>query len=210
MERLRKFWRDLSTPHGAVWLPVLPPAGAFAELVALFGIIHLVNFIAPDIDVLGFEPSPYWLPILLLSLQYGTVAGLLAAGLATFAYVMNGLPEQNIDEHHFAYLLRVWSLPILWIGVSLVLGQFRMRQIELKQQLKTGLRQRTKEAEALAGYVAELERRCHELERALTSRGTTGGGGVLDALAIAAADSWLSAARGCGRAREAHGKEEAL
>lgn len=182
MERLRKIWRDLRKPHGAVWLPVLPPAGAFAELAVLMGVIHLINFVAPDIDVLNLEPSPYWLPILLLSLQYGTVAGLLAAGLATFAYVMNGLPEQNVDEHHFAFLLRVWSLPMLWIGVALVLGQFRMRQIELKQQLKTQLQQRTKEARALTGYVHQLERRCAELERTATSRVTTGGS-VLDSLA---------------------------
>lgn len=183
LERLRNLWRRWNTPHGAVWLPVLPPAGAFAELAVLLGIIHLINFIAPDIDVLNLEPSPYWLPILLLSLQYGTVAGLLAAGAATLAYVMNGLPEQNIDEHHFAYLLRVWSLPILWIGVSLVLGQFRMRQIELKQQLQAGLNQRTREAKALTGYVGELEQRCRELERLITAQGPPGGGRVLDVLA---------------------------
>lgn len=183
MNRLRNILRQWSTPHGAVWLPVLPPAGAFAELAVLFGVIHLINFIAPDIDVLNLEPSPYWLPILLLSLQYGTVAGLLAAGAATLAYVMNGLPEQNIDEHHFTYLLRVWSLPILWISVSLVLGQFRMHQIELKQRLQDGLARRTKEAGALSAYVRDLERRCRELERLLTSRSVQGGGGVLDALA---------------------------
>lgn len=183
LNRLRNILQNWSTPHGAVWLPVLPPAGAFAELAVLFGVIHLVNFIAPEIDVLNLEPSPYWLPILLLSLQYGTVAGLLAAGAATLAYVMNGLPEQNIDEHHFSYLLRVWSLPILWIGVSLVLGQFRMHQIELKQRLQDGLAQRTKEAQALTSYVGDLERRCRELERLLTTRGVQGGGGVLDALA---------------------------
>lgn len=165
-----------------MWLPVLPPAGAFAELAVLFGVIHLANVIAPDLDILNLEPSPYWLPILLLSLQYGTVAGLLAAVAATFAHVMGGLPEQNIDEHHFAYLLRVWSLPILWIAVSLVLGQFRLRQIELKQRYVDGLTQRTKEANALTGYVHDLERRCRELERHITSSGTQGGGGVLDAL----------------------------
>lgn len=166
-----------------MWLPVLPPFGAFAELAVLLGAIQLAAYALPDIDILSLEPSPYWLPILLLSLQYGTVAGLLAAGAATLAYVMNGLPEQIIDEHHFAYLLRVWALPILWIGVALILGQFRLRQIERKQELLAGFEQRTREAEALSVYARDLEQRCRQLERQLTSQGTRDGAGVLDAIA---------------------------
>lgn len=186
LNRLRQLWKKMDRPQGAVWLPVLPPWGAFAELVILLGAIHLCDFLFPEFDLLNREPSPYWVPILLLSLQYGTVAGLMAAGAATLAYAMGGLPEQNIDEHHFSYLLRVWSLPILWISIALVLGQFRLRQIELKQQLKTALEERTQEAHVLAGYVGDLERRCRDLERELTSRGGQGGGGMLDALAALA------------------------
>ncbi len=119
--------------HGAVWLPVLPPVGAFVELVLVMGLIYLVSYLIPGIDLATLEPSPFWVPVLLLSLQYGTVAGLLAAAVATLAYTINGLPEQAIGENLFAFLLRIWALPILWIGVALVLGQFRLRQIEVKQ-----------------------------------------------------------------------------
>lgn len=176
--------RDWRTPHGAVWLPVLPPAGAFAELAILIGAIQFASQIVPGLDVLSLEPSPYWLPVLLLSLQYGTVAGLMAAGAATLAYVMHGLPEQLIDENHFAYLLRVWALPILWIAVALILGQFRLRQIERKEDLTSKLGQRTREAEVLAVYARDLERRCRQLERQVTSRPATHGGALLDAIAL--------------------------
>jgi hypothetical protein len=74
-------------------------------------------------------------------------------------------------------------LPILWIGVALVLGQFRLRQIERKQELMDRLSKRTREAEGLAGYAADLERRSRQLERQITSSGVAQGASVLDAIA---------------------------
>lgn len=147
------------------------------------GLIYLVCSLVPGVEIAALEPSPFWVPVLLLSLQYGTVAGLLAAAAAALAYTINGLPEQAIGENLFAFLLRIWALPILWIGVALVLGQFRLRQIEVKQDLKHRLNSRTAEAESLATYASALEDRCHRLERQLTSLGPASGAVALDCLA---------------------------
>ncbi len=183
MSTIQNLWNKLRVPHGAVWLPVLPPVGAFVELVAVLGLIYLVCSLIPGVEIATLEPSPFWVPVLLLSLQYGTVAGLLAAAAATLAYTFNGLPEQSIGENLFAFLLRIWALPILWIGVALVLGQFRLRQIEVKQDLKRRLNSRTTEAESLAAYASGLEARCHRLERLLTSTGPASGAIAIDCLA---------------------------
>lgn len=175
-------WRRLKSWQGGVWLPILPPLEAVLELLVLLALIGFIDWLMPSVDVAGLEPSPYWIPVLLLSLQYGTVAGLLAAGAATAAYVLNGFPELGIGENLFTYLLRVWALPILWIGVSLLVGQFRLRQIEVKQELRHQLTQRQAERDSLAGYAADLEARCQRLERQMTTRGPSTGGAVLDAL----------------------------
>jgi polysaccharide biosynthesis protein PelD len=167
---------------------VLPPVGAFVELALVMGLIYLVCSLIPGVEIATLEPSPFWVPVLLLSLQYGTVAGLLAAAVATLAYTFNGLPEQAIGENLFTFLLRIWALPILWIGVALVLGQFRLRQIEVKQSLKQKLGSRTLEAESLASYASALEERCHGLERKLTSMGPASGAAALDCL-VAFTDS---------------------
>lgn len=167
---------------------MLPPVGAFVELVLAMGLIYFVCYLILGIELATLEPSPFWVPVLLLSLQYGTVAGLLAAAVATLAYAINGLPEQAIGENLFAFLLRIWALPILWIGVALVLGQFRLRQIEVKQSLKQRLGNRTLEAESLASYASALEDRCHRLERQLTSMGPASGASALDSL-VALTDS---------------------
>jgi polysaccharide biosynthesis protein PelD len=182
LDDFRTKWARLMAWQGAVWLPVVPPFGALVELAAIIAAIMLADWALPGVDIATLEPSPYWLPVLLLSLQYGTVAGLLAAGISTIAHVLAGLPEQAVGENLFTYLLRIWALPILWIGVSLLLGQFRLRQIEVKQALQQTLGQRTAEAQTLTLYAKDLEQRCHRLERHMTSRQVVSGSGLLDAL----------------------------
>jgi polysaccharide biosynthesis protein PelD len=164
-------------------LPVLPPAGALIELAVLMVLIVAIDWAFPALGFTTLEPSPFWLPVLLLSLQYGTVAGLLAAAVATAAYVFNGVAEQAVGENFFSFLLRIWALPILWIGVALVLGQFRLRQIAEKQVLRQDLAKRTAEAERLTGYANDLAARCRRLERELTTRTAAPVKPVLDALA---------------------------
>jgi polysaccharide biosynthesis protein PelD len=164
-------------------LPVLPPVGALIELAILMVIIVAIDWAFPALGFTSLEPSPFWLPVLLLSLQYGTVAGLVAAAAATAAYVFNGVAEQAVGENFFSYLLRIWALPILWIGVALVLGQFRLRQIAEKQVLRQDLAKRTAEANHLTGYANDLAARCRRLERELTTRTTAPVKPVLDALA---------------------------
>lgn len=162
---------------------MLPPLGALIELAALTLLILAADWMLPNVDLADIEPSPYWLPVLLLSLQYGTVAGLLAAAVATAVYVFNGFAEQAIGENLFTYLLRIWALPILWVGASLILGQFRLRQIEMKQHLQRDLSLRSAEAKSLADYNSALEARCKRLERQLAVNAAGEPSGVLDALA---------------------------
>lgn len=203
MNELRHLWRSWRSSPNAVWLSVWPPVGAFVELVLVIGAIYAIDLALPQIDVASLEPSPYWIPVLLLSLQYGTVAGLLAAGAATVVYVLGGLPEQVVEENHFTYLLRVWALPILWIGVALVLGQFRLRQIEIKQRLKSDLDTARTESQGLTRYASDLERRCQELERRITTGHEGTGAALLDALAAAQAGSATGQASLQSLAREA-------
>ncbi len=190
MNDFRTKWLHLKSWQSAIWQPVLPPLGAIIELAALTALIFAADWMLPNVDLADIEPSPYWLPVLLLSLQYGTVAGLLAAAFATAAYIFNGFPEQAIGENLFTYLLRIWALPFLWVGASLILGQFRLRQIEMKQNLRRELDQRSAEAKSLAGYTGTLEARCKRLERQLAVNAGSEPAGVLDALArFSAADA---------------------
>ena len=165
-------------------LPVLPPRNALVELVVFFTIIMALEFglnSLPDLNEL--DPHPFWLPVLLLSLQYGTVSGLLAAGVSILFTAFMGWPEQDIGENHFNYLIRIWAEPVLWIVAALILGQFRMRQISERRELHRRIQELNAQRTAIAAYSGNLRERCESLERSIAGRSEPAGNAILNAFA---------------------------
>lgn len=114
-----------------------------AEMLIIFGVLWVVDhYFAGGRAFQGLDPNPYWLPILLFSLAYGTGMGVVAAGLATALWMMvPHPPAPGADQ--LQLLLDVSLLPMLWVIVALFLGEV------------TGHRR---------GVIDELERRAMELE----------------------------------------------
>lgn len=152
-------------------LPVLPPWAAVLEVCVLVVLPGLLDYFVPGFPTLNeSQPHFFWLPVLLLTLQYGSASGLLAAGVAILFSSTLGWPEQEIGENHFSYLLRIWLQPVLWIAAAVVLGQFRLRQIERKQSLARSVVRLTHQREELARYAQRLRERCDRLERVIATR----------------------------------------
>jgi hypothetical protein len=176
-------------------VPVLPPRLAVLEIVVLLVIPALLEWLWPPFpDLTTFQPHPYWAAILLLSLQYGTVSGLLAAAVAVVATVLIGLPESDIGENHFAYLMRAWTQPVLWIAAALLLGHFRMRQIEQRNELTRIVDELDQRSSTLTAHATGLQTRCHDLERLLATRPKSATTGYVDAVAAlwdAPPDHWV-------------------
>ena len=184
-------------------LPLLPPVNAVAE-IAIFSLAVLaIDWLVPAFDVNRLEPNPCWLLVLLLSLQYGTVTGLLAAGVSILLSGYLGFPEQDVGENLFVYLLRIWGQPMLWIAAAVLLGQFRMRQIAEKHELTHQLGELSAQRTAIAGYATNLRQRCAALERRLVTRPAGDGLGILQALAAAGANGAETIAARFGRCIEA-------
>lgn len=167
----------------ATGLQILPPVSALIELaVMVLGLLFL-EWSFPTLDIVNLQPSPYWIPVLLLSLQYGTPSGSLAAILAIAIYFTFGnFPEQGVGENEFTYRLRILVQPILWIAAAVFLGQFRMVQIATKQELTQRLATLENEASVLADYSARLRSRCDVLERTIAGQSITHGAPLLEAL----------------------------
>jgi hypothetical protein len=146
-------------------LPLLPPLSGLIELTVLTGLLICLDWGLPDFDLSDIQPNPFWLPVLLLSLQYGTVSGLIAAGVALLVTVFSGLPPEGVGENHFNYALRVYTQPILWFAAAVILGQFRMRQIAAKEALRRQVAELSQSRATLADYAASLRERCDRLER---------------------------------------------
>jgi hypothetical protein len=176
---------------------VLPPPSALVEIVAVVGAIVVGDRLLPDAGLLDLKPSLLWLPVLLASLHYGTVGGIVAAGLAIVSVVVLGLPEPEVGENHFAYLLRIWAEPMLWIAAAVLLGHFRLRQITERNELGEELVAIAQQRDALAEHAAALRDRCHALERALASRTEVHGPAVVSALSRVLDDGEPAAEAAC-------------
>jgi hypothetical protein len=158
--------------RGAVsGLPVLPPLAAVIEVIVLVVVPGLLDLFVPAFPSLNeTQPHFYWLPVLLLTLQYGSASGLLAAGTAIVLSNLLGWPEQEIGENHFSYLLRIWLQPVLWLATGVILGQLRLRQIERKQALGQAVAELSAQRQSLADHAQSLRERCDRLERLISTR----------------------------------------
>jgi polysaccharide biosynthesis protein PelD len=155
-------------------LPVLPPITALVEIAVLFSVLLGAEWLYPGIELFDIRPHPFWVPVLLLSLQYGTVSGLLAASVAIALRAWAGFPEQSGSESYFTYLVKIWIEPILWIGAAVLLGQFRMRQIGQKQELVFQVGELASQRGALADYAKNLRDHSTALERQIAGRNEPG------------------------------------
>ncbi len=152
-------------------LPVLPPLAALLEIMALVVVPGLLDHFVPGFPSINeTQPHFFWLPVVLLSAQYGSLSGLLTAGVAIMLASLLGWPEQEIGENHFSYLLRVWLQPVLWIATAVILGQFRLRQIEKKEELARAVDTLTSQRQSIAEHARNLRARCEHLERIIAAR----------------------------------------
>ena len=176
--------------------PVLPPPFALIEMAVLLAVVLLEYFWDGFPALTRINPHPYWIAVLLLSLQYGTVSGLIAASLAIIGTVLIGMPEADIEERYFSYLVRVWTQPVLWLLAALLLGTFRARQIEQRDELLHQAENLRIRGATLLDYSNNLRARCTMLERRLATRESSESSQLLAALARlgeAAPGRWASA-----------------
>ena len=147
---------------------------ALVEIALVFLGLMAVDLMYPALEMADLRPHPYWIPVLLLSLQYGTVSGLTAAAVAVGLRSYAGFPEQGGSETYFGYLLKIWIEPIMWIAAAVFLGQFRMRQISRHQDLIYQVSELANQRAALADYSRNLRTHCTALERQIASRSEPG------------------------------------
>lgn len=81
------------------------------------------------------NPHPFWIPVLLITAQYGTNEGLLAALLATLFYLVGNVPEAPEGVDHYDHLYTIAINPILWFVAAFFLGELRQRHMRERDNL---------------------------------------------------------------------------
>jgi hypothetical protein len=144
------------------------------ETIALLAVISLVRAaVLSGPAVPSSMPHPYWIPVLLMSSQYGLMGGLFATLLAIASYFLSGLPVQFATQDFYAYAGVVAGQPCAWFGTALILGGLRTLHIHHQAELQGRFDQTQRAADDLAdgleGAVGEIER----LERRIALDTTT-------------------------------------
>lgn len=155
------------------------PEPATGDASTLFGlrrsaIVELLLFLGAAIALdqaafgnSGFwtvAPHPYWLIVLLISIQYGTSEGLIAALACSVALLAGHLPEQSFDQDIYAYLLDLARRPLMWLVAAVVLGELRVRQLRERARLRADLAASRRRAQSIAEAYEHLDEVKRDLE----------------------------------------------
>lgn len=134
------------------------------------GVVYLVLFF---IDLLffaeaggffAFSPHPFWLPVLLISLQYGFARAIAAAASAITLNWLFLAPEQQLGQPYFDYLIRNSITPTMWLCTALVVGELRQRQIVEQAQADDELKRLREQAEVLSKHCTDATQANLELQ----------------------------------------------
>jgi hypothetical protein len=133
------------------------------ESVGLIALIMLAQaWLAAGPGVASGLPHPFWIPVLLMSGQYGIMGGLFATLAATAAFYIGGLPPQSATQDFYDYAGIVAVQPCAWFGTALVLGGLRT----LHAHHHADLQERFEQTKLMAEDIADgLHRAVSEVER---------------------------------------------
>jgi len=128
----------------------------FETLVFLF-MLTLLNFVFSDgARFVDFSPHPFWIIILLIAAQYGTNEALVASILGSVILLAWNLPEQAMDASTFDYIFQITFRPLLWIVASVVIGELRVRQIQLIKELQSSQFETQKRVKSITRAYGQL------------------------------------------------------
>ena len=138
---------------------------ALIEAWAIFAIILAGDAFLPSVDFLSIEPHPFWLPVLLISLQFGAAPGVLTALMAVVVTQYFSPLVQTLNENIFDFDIRFWTQPVLWLLSAIIVGSLRSKQLDEHKKLTMRISEMQKERIVIAKHNAMLERSIDALER---------------------------------------------
>jgi len=114
--------------------------------------------------------NPFWILVLLVSAQYGTNAGLLAAAASSIALLAGNIPPQPISEDRFEWIFELCKLPLMWFVSSVAIGELRTRQIRERTVLRQDLAETAERERILAAAYTRLGKARDVLETRVASQ----------------------------------------
>ncbi len=147
---------------------------ALVEMVLMFAVMLIVgDALGASHRLITVSPHPFWIVVLLISVQYGCVEGIIACVLATLCLYVGNVPPQEFRETLFDYQVRLAALPFMWFVAAFVLGEMRLRVDSQKEELADQLDNLTEEATTIFAAYEKLKDTKEQQDRLLASQQQT-------------------------------------
>lgn len=153
---------------------------AYLEIALIMMLLVGIDYLIGGID--GYEsvnPNPYWIPVILISVQYGVFEGLVAAFLSSILSVgsrligpiledaiVNGLSVAvddaiggdftSFNSEDYLIAWQYAAEPLLWLIVALMVGLLRERLRQRNQQLAQQLSETSEREQVLTTAYKQL------------------------------------------------------
>ena len=138
---------------------------ALVEMAIFFTVALLLDRYVFDGDRFrDAAPHPFWAVVVLVSLQYGTNEGLLAAVASSAALLIGNVPPQPLALDLFAYLFELSKTPLMWAATGLVVGELRSRQLRERADLRKRLAESENQAQVITAAFEGISAAKDELE----------------------------------------------
>jgi hypothetical protein len=107
---------------------------------------------------------PFWLLVLLVSVQYGVAEGLTAAVAGTAALWVGNLPPVRLDQDLYGYWLGIAAMPAAWLAAAVLFGELRARDRRRIIMLSQALDDRERQNDTLSRAYDDISAAKRELE----------------------------------------------
>lgn len=168
---------------GATW--VRASARLTAEFAILFGALVAIAWLAPGFwrGAVGSGLNPLAVPVLLLAVQYGTSAGIVAAIVAAATGYGLGIDQGLGAEDYYARFLRFWCGPIAWLAAAVVIGGMVDRRLRERDELQQRLDGAEAKCRSITAHCVELRGYSQRLETTIAANGNYSAAEAMAALA---------------------------
>lgn len=114
-------------------------------------------------------PHPFWIPVIYVTVQYGTQCGVATAAVATALLLAVVQPERPASLDLYEYNLSLLLEPTLWLLSALTLGQISDRRAAETRELKQRLMISQEQREQIAAHGCKLQERLADVECVLAA-----------------------------------------
>ncbi|WP_380780196.1 hypothetical protein [Sphingomonas sp. R86520] len=164
------------------------PARVAAEMAIAFATLIVLDWwLTGGTGFTRVQPNPYWLPVLMMALAYGTGPGVLAAAIATalwLAHVHDDPGERDYLDHLFHLSLQ----PLMWFVLAGVIGEVTITRTGRHDRLEKRGRVATRNLARLTEAFATLSQTNRQLQVQIATEAHTVGHAIDTATRLSSQD----------------------